>query len=186
MGKIKNNVVTKGFSGKFGEDITFRQVDGKTVFAKRTLTSVAPSERQTQVRNKFAEASQYAAAAIANPQVGQDYKIMAELQGLKSAYVAALTDFLSQPEIGGLHTRAYTGKVGDMFTMTSKILYKITEIKVTVLRADGTVLESGKAEAIELKWRYVATVANPQVAGTKLVLVARDREGKESTLERVL
>jgi hypothetical protein len=27
MGKIKNNVVTKGFSGKFGDDLVFRQVD---------------------------------------------------------------------------------------------------------------------------------------------------------------
>ena len=26
MGKIRNNVVAKGFSGKFGDDLMFRQV----------------------------------------------------------------------------------------------------------------------------------------------------------------
>jgi hypothetical protein len=186
MGKIKNNVATRGFSGKLGEDITFRQVDGKTIFAKRTLTEVAPSARQKEVRLKFAEASQFASAAIENPQAGHEYKIMAELQGFKSAYVAALTDYLSLPEIGGVFTNSYQGRIGDMITITSKVPYKITEINVSILQADGTVLESGKAVASELKWRYLATVPNPQVKGSKLVLVARDRHGKETTFEQVL
>ena len=186
MGKIKNNVVTKGFSGKFGEDLMFRQVDNKTIFAKRTLVTTDPTARQSAVRTKFTEAAFFASAAIDNPQASQDYKLMAELQGLKSAYIAAMTDYLTEPEVGGVFTAQYKGAVGDVINIMSKVPYKITEIDVSILRADGSLLESGKAVPNQLKWRYIATVVNPQVQGSKLVLLARDRRGTEKTLEVVL
>jgi len=186
MGKIKNNVVTKGFSGKFGDDLVFRNVDDKTVFARRPLNTAEPTARQTEIRKKFTEATLFAAGAIDHPQASQDYATMAELQGLKSAYVAAVTDFLTTPEIGGVFTFAYTGNVGDMINIKPKVAMKIIQIDVSLLRADGTVLESGKAVPSALNWRYVATVANAQVKGTKLVLVAYDRQGKTSTFEQVL
>ncbi|MEO7988642.1 MAG: hypothetical protein ABI663_03820 [Chryseolinea sp.] len=186
MGKIKNNVVTKGFSGKLGDDLVFRQVDGKTIFAKRTLSSVAPSERQNEVRNKFTEASLFASAALENPETSREYNVMAKLQGVRTAYMAAVTDYLTLPEIGAVYAFAYKGAVGDLITISDRTPYKIVDLSVTILRADGAVLESGKAVANGLKWRYVSTVANPLVSGCKLVLTARDRQAKESTLEKVL
>lgn len=186
MGKIKKNVITKGFSGSFGDDLVFRQVDDKTVFAQKSENNSEPTEGQLQVRNKFLEATNYASAAIDNPQAAQEYKLMAEQQGLKSAYVAAVTDYLTMPEINAVFTNAYEGAVGDMINMTSRYPYKITGISVTILKPDGTELESGTAKAKALKWRYTTTVANAQVQGSKLVLKARDRHGKEVTVERVL
>jgi len=186
MGKIKNNVVTKGFSGKFGDDLMFRQVDNQTVFVKRSLLPRKSSAQQTAVRNNFAEASNFASNAMNNPQASQDYKLMAEVQGLKSAYLAALTDFLTLPEIGKAFVATYKGNVGDMINIKPKVAYKVVEIEVTILGADGTVLESGKAVPSELKWRYITTVVNAQVKGSKLVMLARDRQGKESTLEQLL
>jgi hypothetical protein len=59
-------------------------------------------------------------------------------------------------------------------------------MSVSILNAAGAVIESGKAVANEAKWRYVITIANPQVKGSKLVIVARDRQGKISTVEQVL
>jgi hypothetical protein len=186
MGKIKNNVVTKGFSGKFGDDLVFRQVDNQTIFAKRTLTPISSTARQTEVRNKFTEASLFASGAIENPQASVDYKLMAELQGLKSAYLAAITDYLTMPEIGGVFANAYKGNVGDVFNIKPKAVYKIMDIDVTITDANGVVIESGKAVATELKWKYIATKANAKVTGTKLKLVARDRQGKESVFEQTL
>jgi hypothetical protein len=186
MGKIKNNVVTKGFSGKLGDDLVFRQVDGKTTFAKRTLTNAPPTERQREVRNRFTEASLFAAAAVENPDAGLEYRELANLQGFKTAYLAAMSDFLTRPEIGGVFTLGYKGNAGDQLTMTSRIPYKIKSIDVRILAADGTLLESGVAEPRESKFRYVTTVANPQVAGSRLVLISRDRLNKEVTMEIVL
>ena len=186
MGKIKKNVITKGFSGKYNDELVFRQVDGETVFARVGEVTAEPSDLQKEVRNKFNEAANFANAAIENPQAGQEYKIMAVAQGLKSAYVAAVTDYLTRPEIASVFTNSYKGQVGNVINITSRYAYKITGIDVTILKADGTPLESGVATAKELKWLYTTTVANPQVAGSKLVLKSRDRQGKEFTLEKVL
>jgi hypothetical protein len=188
MGIVKKNknVITKGFSGKYSEDLVFRQVDNQTVFSRASEITAEPSERQIEVRNKFTEASNFASAAIDNPQAGQEYKLMAEAQGLRSAYVAAVTDYLTEPEFGGVFTNSYKGEVGNVINITSKYAYKITGIDVTILKADGTQLEQGVATAKELKWFYSATIANPQVAGCKLVLKSRDRQGKEVTLEKAL
>lgn len=186
MGKIKKNVITKGFSGSFGDDLVFRQVDDETVFARRGEITAEPTDRQLEVRNRFTEASIFASAAIDNPQAGQEYKLMAEAQGLKSAYVAALKDYLTMPDFGSVYTTAYKGVVGNVISITSRHAYKITSIDVTIQRPDGTPLEAGVATANELKWRYTATVANPQVQGCRLVLKSRDRQGKEVTLEKVL
>jgi glucose-6-phosphate 1-dehydrogenase len=186
MGKIKKNVITKGFSGSFGDDLVFRQVDDRTVFAQKSENNSEPTGRQLQVRNKFLEATNYASAAVDNPQALEDYQRMAELQKLKSAYVAAVTDYLTMPEIGGVFTNAYEGAAGNMINMTSKYPHKITGINVTILKPDGSELESGEAINKQLKWRYTTTMSNAQVQGSKLVLKAKDRQGKESVLERVL
>src|SRR5687767_3910071 len=117
MGKIKNNVVTKGFSGKFGDDLVFRQLDNETIFSKRGTLTGAPTEKQSAARDRFTQAAMFASVAIDNPQASQTYKLMAKAQGLKSAYLAALTDYITQPEIGGVFTVAYTGQVGDLFSI---------------------------------------------------------------------
>jgi hypothetical protein len=186
MGKIKKNVITRGFSGSLGDDLVFRQVDDKTVFALKSENNSEPTERQVQVRNKFLEATNYASAAVDNPQALQDYQLMAERQELKSAYVAAVTDYLTMPEISSVFTNEYTGVVGNMINMISKHPHKITGISVSILKPDGSELESGAATVKALKWRYTATVPNAQVQGSKLVLKAKDRQGKEVTVEKVL
>jgi hypothetical protein len=186
MGKIKKNVITRGFRGTFGEDLVFRQVDGETVFSQKGENNSAPTPSQLQVRNKFLEATNYASAAVDNPQAGEAYKLMAKLQGLRSAYVAAMTDYLTMPEISSVFTNEYVGEVGNMINMISKHPHKITGISVSILKPDGSELESGAATVKALKWRYTATVHNAQVQGSKLVLKAKDRQGKEVTVEKVL
>lgn len=186
MGKIKNNVVTKGFSGRLGDDLVFRQVDNQTIFAKRTLVTSVPTARQTQIRNKFTDAANFASAAIENEQASTTYKLMAELQGLKSAYLAAMTDYLTMPEIGGVYSAGYKGQVGDVFNIRPRVPFKVISIEVRITDVNGTTIESGSATANELKWKYTATVANANVRGSRLILTARDRQDKETTFEQVL
>ena len=186
MGKIQSNIITKGFSGKYSEDLMFRQFKRKTIFSRIGASTKPPTARQLEIRNKFTEASLFASAAIDNPPVYEDYKKMAEQLDLSSAYVAALTDYSTEPEIATVFTAAYQGEVGQLINILGTMPYKIVDVDVSILRPDGTVLESGKAEAHEEKWRYAATVVNPQVAGSKLVVVARDRRKKETTREVVL
>src|SRR4051812_24538534 len=186
MGKIKNNIVTKGFSGKFGDELVFRQVDQKTVFARKSVSTKAPTVGQVDVRNKFTDAAYYASAAVDNPVMLDDYTQMAALQELKTPYLAAVTDFLTQPEIGKVVTVMYAGKVGDMINIVSKTPYKIIDVDVTILAADTTVIETGKAQQNFLKFRYTATVANALITGCTVVVTAKDRLGKLVTTQVVL
>lgn len=186
MGKIKNNVVTRGFSGKFGDDLVFRQVDNQTVFAKRTLVTGVPTQRQVEIRNKFTEAANFASAAIENEEAKLMYDLMADIQGLKSAYIAAMTDYLTEPEIGGVYTAAYKGQVGDAINIRPRVPYKVVSIEVRIVAANGNNIEAGAATVNGLKWKYIATVANASVRGSQLILVARDRQGKETTFEQLL
>lgn len=186
MGKIKNNAATSGFSGKLGNDITFRQVDGKTIFAKRTLSSAAPSEKQLQVRSRFSEATQFASAAIDNPQALLEYSALASILDVKSAYLAAVIDYLTPPEIGAVFVANYKGHVGDEINITPDIPVKLTQVTVSIHNADGTVLEAGDAVPRKLKWTYVAKAVNAQLKGSKLVVVGRDRQDRETTFEKIL
>jgi hypothetical protein len=186
MGKIDENIITKGFRGKYNDDLVFRKVDKQTIFSRRSVSSKAPTENQLAARERFNRASMYASSAIAHPQRSQDYKVMADLQGLKSAYLAAVTDYLTMPEIGEAFADEYNGNAGDMIAIIGKVKFKIVDLTVTIMSAAGAVIETGKAVPFELKWRYTITTANPQVKGSRLVLLARDRQGKESTFEQVL
>ncbi|WP_276371823.1 hypothetical protein [Chryseolinea sp. H1M3-3] len=186
MGKIDENIITKGFRGKYNEDLVFRKVDKQTIFSRRSVSSKPPTESQLAARARFNSASMYASSAIAHPQRSLDYKVMADLQGLKSAYLAAVTDYLTMPEIGNAFAGEYNGNAGDLITIIGKVKFKIVDLTVTILSATGAVIETGKAVPFELKWRYTATTPNPQVRGSRLVLVARDRQGKESTVDQVL
>jgi len=76
--------------------------------------------------------------------------------------------------------------VGELITITAKVPFKIIDMSVSILNSAGAVIESGKAVPNQAKWRYVITTANPQVKGSKLVIVATDRQGKISTYEQVL
>jgi len=186
MGKIKNNVLTKGFSGKFADDLEFRQVDGKTIFTKRRLITKEPTAKQLETRSKFRNAASFASAAIENEEASVVYKQMAEVQGLRSAYLAAVTDYFTLPEIGDVYTGNYKGKIGDVLNIRPKVQMKVTSAAVRILDANGVELEAGNAIAIELKWKYTCTKANANVPGSKIVVTARDRQGKESVYEKML
>lgn len=186
MAKVKNNQFIKGASGKLGDDLVYRQVGNETIITKRALITGAPSARQSSQRSRFGEATQFASVAIEHPETSVEYKLMAEVQGLKSAYLAAVTDFLTEPEISTVYTSKYAGKIGDLIIIKPKHLFKITALTVTILNPDGSVLESGAAVANELKWRYTATAATATVAGSKVRLVARDRQDREVVLEITL
>ncbi|HYF71147.1 MAG TPA: hypothetical protein VD884_23630 [Ohtaekwangia sp.] len=186
MGKIRNNAATRGFSGKLGDDIVFRQVDNKTVFSKRNEIVAPPTARQTQIRAKFTEAAVFASGAMGNPNALLEYQQMAELQKLKSAYVAAITDYLTMPEIAGVYVVYYKGRIGDQINITPKLAMKVVEIDVTILDANGAVIEAGSAVPQGLKWNYIATAANANLPGTVIQVTAKDRVGKVSSFEMIL
>jgi hypothetical protein len=186
MGKISTDAITHGFRGSFGEDLAFRRIGNKTFFMRKGKSTTPATAQQQQTRTRFAEASNYATTAMEDAQTHMAYTVLATANGLRSAYVAAIKDFMTEPEIENITTRTYTGAAGNPIMITPRFAYKITRLEVTIKNADGTVLESGPATPLKERWQYKAMVVNPQVAGCRLVLKAFDRLGKEFVVERGL
>ncbi len=186
MGSVKENLLTKGFSGRVGDEIVFRQVDNRTLVGKRPRKRTVLSPGTQAQSNTFKKAVLFAKTKLLDPAIRADYAARAKTAGLKSAYVAAVTDYLKEPVIDSIESDYYTGAIGDIIWIISLVDFKIQSMTVTVYLPDATVLETGEAVLEEGRWKYIATKANTVLAGTKVVVLAKDRPGKQATLEKVL
>lgn len=186
MGIVKNNLVTKGFSGKMGDDIVFRQVGDQTQFAKAGRRRASFTDSQVAQQERFLSAVMYAKSALLDPATKELYTLMAAKAGLRSAFSAAVTDHLTPPKIASVFTGNYKGGVGNTLFIAAVNDFKITEVIVTIQRADSTVVETGAAVLDGGSWKYTATVANAEYIDNKIVVRAKDRLGKETVFEHVL
>jgi hypothetical protein len=85
MAKQKGNVVTHGLSGKIGDLLVFRQVDGKTVVSKIPERPKTVSDKQKEHRERFQRATFYAKSAVDAPETKELYTEQAKRRSGKSA-----------------------------------------------------------------------------------------------------
>jgi hypothetical protein len=86
MGSVKENLLTKGFSGRIGDEIVFRQVGGRTQFAKRPRKRTTLTPNQSAHRDAFLKAVYYAKSVLLDPVAKAEYQSLA-----KEAVSKALT-----------------------------------------------------------------------------------------------
>lgn len=191
MGIVDENLLTKGFRGRIGDEIVFRQVKTRTGefttrFSKRPRKKAEVTAGEVAQRSVFRAATTYARTKLLYPDIKADYEARAKMAGLKSAYLAAMTDYLKKPSITTIDTEYYHGVVSDVIWLISLDDFKIQKMTVTLQRADGSEIETGDAVLDAGRWKYVITQANAVVAGTKVIARATDRPGKEALLEKVM
>jgi hypothetical protein len=184
MAKQKGNVVTHGLSGKIGDLLVFRQVDGKTVVSKMPEQSKTVSEKQKATRKRFQQATIYAQIAIAVPETKDLYAEKAKKQKGITAYNIAVADFLNAPDIETVDLSAYTGTVDDTIRIIASDDFAVKTVFVQINNADGTLVEEGEAinSAANL-WIYTATQRNAGLDGNKIVISASDLPGNITTEE---
>jgi len=179
MGQVKDNLLTKGFSGRIGDEIVFRQINGRTLFSKRPRKRETFTPKEQAQQRKFQQASYYARTALINPAQRESYVQAAKLGGFKSAYVAALTDYLLDPKIISMNVTAYKGNVGDAIAFVAAYDFKIIEAVVTIKRNDDTVIETGIAiRQATGDWLYIAQQPNPMASGSLVTITTKDRLNK--------
>jgi hypothetical protein len=188
MALVKHNQVTKGVSGKFGDDIVFKQLGKRTIFSARPRKATVVSEKMKAHRERFKKATRYAKSSLADPLLKAEYEAIAREREIASAFAAAVGDYLKAPEISSITTDTYTGQVGGIISIEASDALKLTAVKVTISQNDGTVLESGDATLTQgaHEWKYVSTVSNASLAGTKVKAQAFDRPGRETMKEITL
>jgi hypothetical protein len=103
MAKVKSNVIVRGLSGAFGEQVVLRHMrDGSTVVAKMPdFSNRKFSQEQKAHQSRFQQASAYAKDA------SRRWPIYAELAAgtLKNAYNVALSDWCNPPVIHRVERR---------------------------------------------------------------------------------
>jgi hypothetical protein len=186
MGIVIGNRLTKGFSGKIGDDIIFRQIRNRTFFSKYPKKSFVATPAMKAARDRFREAVYFAQRVLQDPALREEYARRAKEAKLRNAYSAAIKDFLTKLKIAEVYTDSYKGKAGDAILVEAVDDFKVHQVTVTLQGGNGSVIESGDAVRIKGGWYYKAKQANATRAGTKVIIQARDRLRREIVEERLL
>ncbi|MEI6682442.1 MAG: hypothetical protein WCO44_07430 [Bacteroidota bacterium] len=142
MSNTKDNVLTRTYSGKFGNQLVFRNRGDMSIISKPQKKSLkSASESQLQVRHKFKIASRWAKEALQDPATLASYTAMAS--GMKSPYVIAVTNYLCPPEIKQIITSGYTGNTGDTIRVVVAGDFMVTGVHVRIKDASGGDIEQG-------------------------------------------
>jgi hypothetical protein len=164
MAKVKSNVLVRGLSGKFADQVVFRHMkDGRTIvadipdFSNREL-----SPDQKEHHERFRQAAAYAKPA------SKSEPLYAKLAAgtAKNAYNIAFGDWFNPPVIQSV----------DIADGVIRILahddVRVVGVRVMILDGEGKVLEQGEAVLLDGdQWEYMPTATG------KVVVDARDMAG---------
>jgi len=187
MAQSKNNIITHDLSGKVGDLIVFRSWNGKTIVASKPGARTGEvSDAQKQNQKRFQQAIIYAKGAVADPDTKAAYKAAAAAD--ESPYNVAVADFMHAPDIEEIDLSKYTGKVGDVISVTVTDDFKVAEVSVSILNEDGTEVEHGMAQSAlgGTQWLYTATANNSSLTGDKIIIRASDLPGHTTEKEQAL
>jgi hypothetical protein len=186
MAKSKNNVITRGLSGKIGEMLIFRQVGGRTVVSTVTEQQLSASDAQTKHRKRFQQAAIYAKGAAHDEQAGDLYAAAAKQRKI-SAFNVALADFLNGPDIELVDISKYTGAPGDEIRIIASDNFAVESVFVNITNIDGSLVEEGYAvKGLANSWVYVAQQTNENLEGDRILITAADLPGNVTEQEEVL
>jgi hypothetical protein len=187
MSKSSQNVITKTYSGKLGNQVVFRNRNGKSILcALPKPTTKPPTAGQISFRNMFLKATIYAKAMLAVPAMKEKYAAKA-ING-KSAYNVAVADYIKPPVVDNIDASEYTGAVDDKIIIDASDCFEVKKVHVAIADNAGTIIEEGNCiqDAMNLFWVYTTTVAHPVIAGLKVTATATDNPGHTGQKELAL
>jgi hypothetical protein len=188
MTKIKNNVLLRGLSGMFGDQIVYRKVRGQMLMCNRPTKRNVLTPHQEAVKSRFKDAVQYAKGQIATPATKAEYAA-GITEKLTSAYAVAVTDYLKAPEIKFIDVAAYKGVIGNKISIKAVDDFKVASVTVEIKTSAGVVIESGAAvldAGQTIQYSYAVTKANAAFAGSKVTVTVKDKPGNSTLQEKVV
>jgi hypothetical protein len=186
MAHADNSIITGKFKGTLGKQLVFRQWEGKTIVAKSPKPRTGdPSDAQAETQDKFQVASRYAKAITTNADQSMAQAYANALRPRQNIYSRAVEDFMSSPVVKLIDARSYQGNVGDKIVIRAVDDFRVTQVRVEIYAANGSLLEAGNAtqNVNGIDWTYAASRANNPRAGTRINAIATDVPGNEGMLE---
>lgn len=174
MATVTSNVMINGFRGKFGNDIIFRTMRGKTFASPpaRKNKKKKESEAQRNTRVNFREAAEWAQMILLDPEKKAYYKQRAKALKLPNAYTAAITDYMRKPKVKKTQHR-------DTITYSvSKPGFALLNVKVMANEATGSPPQKVVTRQHQDRWlvQYTCDVK----ASSSLTLIITDNPGRET------
>jgi hypothetical protein len=100
MATVATSCLIEGLHGKFGKNLVFRTMRGKTFLSPAPRpVKTNQSEAQRNTRITFKQASAWARSVLLDPEKKAYYQQRAKALKLPNAYTAAVTDFMRKPAI---------------------------------------------------------------------------------------
>jgi hypothetical protein len=189
MARISNNQLVKGARGNVGRQFVYKKRGEDTHIAMMPVIdkNLKPTEDQSKIRDLFAAASQYAKGAMSSPDLKKEYQ--KKTSSRTTAFNIAFRDYLKPPVVREIDTEKYDGTPGSAIVVNAKDDFRVAEVKLSILHADGSLLEEGNAILNPIdrnKWTYTATQNNASPPGCTVSATALDLPGNKGTLNKVL
>lgn len=146
---IENNALLKGARGSLG-GVVFQPWGDKVIVRSKPSRRKVPVWKQSRLqqltRVNFKDATVYAKAATRDREKKAYYARKAKAIGVRSAYSAAISDYMRGLTIEAVDTRRYNGKVGGRVKVTvRKKDFAAKEVRVSFKTIDGETIEQGTA-----------------------------------------
>ena len=178
MAKSRNNLITKGYSGRVG-DIVLKNYGDITVMTKRPdCSKVIKTPWQLEFNDKFKKAVKYARYVIKNQELSDYYR---RIRPDMDPYHAAISDYMSRPVIERIDVAGYHGLPGNVVTVSVWNKWEIEGVDMVIFNALGEVIECGAAVPKQfsgnMEWDYMATIENVDYKSCRILVRIKDRPG---------
>ncbi|PWV51958.1 hypothetical protein [Chitinophaga sp. S165] len=178
MAIVKDNILMQLVRGTLGKQITIYERNGQIIMAKkRGPSKKKPTQKQLEARHKMTIASMRAQVMLEDPQVKAYYQSLAGPG--QNAYNMAVKDAYRSPEIQNIKLE------DEEVVVTAQNEFRVAEVEVRVIDADGVITESGRAFSgwNGIDWHYKITALPP---GSKVIVIARSLVGIATVKELLI
>ncbi|PWV56100.1 hypothetical protein [Chitinophaga sp. S165] len=178
MAIVKDNILMQLVRGSLGKQITIYERNGQIIMAKkRGPSKKKPTQKQLEARHKMTIASMRAQIMLEDPQIKAYYQSLAGPG--QNAYNIAVKDAYRSPEVQNIRLEK------EQVVVTTQHEFRVAEVEVKVIDADGVITESGRAFLGRngVDWYYKAA-ALP--VGAKVIVVVKSLPGILTVRELLL
>ena len=138
MAIVKDNILMQLVRGTLGKHYIIYERNGQIIMAvKRGPSKKKPTQKQLEARHKMTIASARAQELMADPEIKAYYQSLAGPG--QNAYNMAVKDAYRSPEIQNIRLE------NEEVMVTAKNEFRVAEVEVKVIDAEGVIIESGQA-----------------------------------------
>jgi hypothetical protein len=170
-----------GPSGKFNNQIIFKQYGEETVLSKYPdMSAVVPSVAQKKEKTRFAMAMDYAKVQMADPALKTAYK--AKAKGMQRPHNVAIKDYYNPPYIESISLEKLDQGIIQIVAFDD---FRVSQVDVQIFDRNGVVLETGKATQLS-SWNWTYLIQNPTVRFSSIIATAIDLPGNKGSKEMII